>query len=454
MAFNQKALRYYYWIMIEFVKKHLKLISLSFLISIVIIVGVISFSPYLLNFTATSKEIIGIVGNVQPESVPDNILSKVSSGLIFINDKGQIMPVLASKWEVSNDGKTYKFYIKKNLYWNDGELFTAKGVNYKFQDVESKVINDYEIDFKLKKPLPIFPTYLAAPIIKYPFVGVAGLYRIDNSKVQYGNITELYLSPNKNNLPIIVYKFYDNETKLVNAYKLGEINEMVVSRKSLADSFKDWKNTQIDKSIDYSRLLTLFFNMNNEILKQKDFRKGITLAIPKEDYKNEGVMAMGPIPPISWAYNPNLKAISYDPDLSEKLIKKSYESSNSATLKISTYYDYVYVAEAIKKSLEQVGIKVSINTISYSQPDSFDMLLAYWKVPLDPDQYYFWHSTQKQGNISNYNNIKIDKLLEDGRNSTSVEDRKKIYADFQKNLVDDLPAYFMFYPYIYTVKRK
>ena len=55
------------------------------------------------------------------------------------------------------------------------------------------------------------------------------------------------------------------------------------------------------------------------------------------------------------------------------------------------------------------------------------MFLAYLKVPIDPDQYYFWHSTQTQSNIGNYNNVKVDKLLEDGRSTVDIEEREKIY---------------------------
>ena len=82
------------------------------------------------------------------------------------------------------------------------------------------------------------------------------------------------------------------------------------------------------------------------------------------------------------------------------------------------------------------------------------MLLAFWKVPQDPDQYFFWHSTQKQGNITGYKNVKIDKLLEDGRNTLAIEKRKKIYYDFQKVFMDDLPAVFLYYPNVYTISRK
>jgi len=111
------------------------------------------------------------------------------------------------------------------------------------------------------------------------------------------------------------------------------------------------------------------------------------------------------------------------------------------------------MADQIKSDLEAAGLKVNPSTISYGQPDSFDMLLAYWKVPLDPDQYYFWHSSQSQGNISNYKNFKVDKLLEDGRDRSNVRDRKKIYDQFQRVIQDDMPAFFLYYPYSYTIKR-
>lgn len=454
MIFKQKAIRYYYWIVLEFIRKHLRLILLSFFISIVGIVSIISFSPYIVSITTSSKNIVGIIGTYQLENLPDSILSKISSGLVFVNEKGEAVPTIASKWEQSKDGKTYFFYLKKNLYWNDGKHFTAKGINFKFKDVEVKIISDYKIEFRLKKPLPIFPTYLATPIIKYPLVGVAGLYRVERFKNQYGNVKELYLSQNKSNLPYLVYKFYDSENKMINAYKLGEINQMEVSRKTTADFFSGWKNTKIDKSIDYGRLLTLFFNMNNEFLKQKDNRKAIIMAVSRKQFSEEGIESNGPIPPVSWANNPNIKKVSYDPEFAEKIIKKNYESSQSGTLQISTSYDYLDVAQQIKDNLDKIGLSTKISTISNTQSTSFDMLVAYWKVPLDPDQYYFWHSTQKQGNITNYGNVKVDKLLEDGRGSTSLEERKKIYDDFQRVLVDDSPAFFMFYPYTYTIKRK
>ena len=48
---------------------------------------------------------------------------------------------------------------------------------------------------------------------------------------------------------------------------------------------------------------------------------------------------------------------------------------------------------------------------------------------------------------------KIDKLLESGRKESDQEKREKIYFDFQRYLVEDAPAVFLFHPTTYTISR-
>jgi peptide/nickel transport system substrate-binding protein len=454
MAFSKKQLRFYYWIAIEFKKKNARLLLLSFFISIIFIISIVSLSPYLINLTTTKTEVIGLTGVTDVSTVPPEVLSKISNGLVFVNEKGEIVPILAEKYEVINNGKEYHFHIRKNLFWNNGEKFTAKDINYKFNDIEIVVPNDYEVDFKLTKQLPIFPTYLTQPIIKQPFNGVAGLYKVDRTRFKFGKISELSLTPTKPGLPSLDYKFYDDESKMINAYKLGEITQMDITKKSVADVFSSWKNTEIVKSLDYSRLLTLFFNVNSAAFKQKeekDRRQAIAMLLSQQNYKEQGQPANSPIPPISWAYNPDTHQPIYNEDFVQKILKSG---KNKTTVTLSTYEDYLDIATNIQDLLSDSDLKINVNILTYDKPTSYDMLLAFWKVPADPDQYYYWHSTQTQGNITGYNSEKVDKLLEDGRSTISIEDRKKIYSTFQKVIVDDVPAYFFYYPYIYTIKRK
>jgi len=450
---NKKVFRYYYWLFLEFIKKYSRLILMSFFIGFISLIGFLSVSPYLKSIF-NKQEIIGIVGNYNFTNLSDEIMTKVSNGLVTINEKGEIIPVLANSWEVKNGGKQYRFYLKNNLLWNDDKKFTASDINYQFSDVKIKIVDNNILDFYLNKPLGIFPTYLSKSLIRPPLVGIAGFYKLGKYKILNGSLQELTLVPNTKDLMTIKYKFYNNESDLVTAYKKGEITKMTLTKKSVADTFINWKNSQIVKSVDYTRLLTLFFNNKDKFFSNKDIKDAFSMMIDYQKLNDFGEIARGPIPPISWAYNPNLKTNIYDIDTATKIIKKEIEATESAQLNLLTSYDYYDAADSIAGEIEKTGLKVDINMISYDRPDNFDLLLVFWKVPQDPDQYYFWHSIQKEGNIGNYQNVKIDKLLEDGRSTINIEERKKIYQEFQKIIQDDPPALFLYYPYVYTVKRK
>jgi len=448
-----KNARYYYWLFLEFIRKHLKVIFLSALISTITIISLITISPFLLNLLTTQSSVVGMVGSYRMDSLPDEITSKISNGLLFINENGKAMPVLAESWEVLDNGLLYRFHLKKNILLDDNTFFTSKDVNYHFKDVSISTKGDYLIEFKLNKQLAIFPIYLTKPIIKYSSIGIGGLYKIDHIKYKYDALTEIGLEPNKKNRVHIMYRFFPNESSMITAYKMGQINQMTVSKKSIADTFLQWRNTKVEKFVDYANLLTVFFNYNNPFLKEKEVRGAIKSSIDRSQFLEFGIDAKSSIPPTSWAYNKDLKETVYDPELAQKIIKKDKSASDSAKLNFNTFYDYLNIASDINKNLNDIGLDTNLNIMSSNTSD-FDIMLAYLKVPQDPDQYYYWHSTQSLSLLTGYKNLKLDKFLEDGRSSFDQNERVKSYLDFQKTMDDDDTAIFLFFPYNYTIKRK
>lgn len=445
-----KKIRYYYWLLRAFFSKNARFIIISGIGSFFLIFSIINFYPVISATLFTQREIIGLVGEYQVQTPPAEIAAHISNPLIDVNEKGQIVPLLIDSWTVSKDEKTYRFNLKKNLYWSDKKPFTARDISYKFTGITMKVINDTTIEFQLSQKLATFPIYLTRPLIKHPLIGIAGVYDRQNYKASKGNITEISLIPNKKDLPTITYKMYRNDDELVNAYKRGEIRSFKTSRKSVADVFETWKNSTVTKSVDYSQIMTLFYNTEAGILEDNDFRRALNYATPPEAIN--GQPASGPIPPTSWAYYANLKRYAYDPEKAQGIIEKK-TTSESATLSLTTFYEYINVAEELKKNFEAVGVKVNLKVLSYI-PADFELLLTAWSPPQDPDQYFFWHSTQKEGNITKLKDVKIDKELEDGRNLIQVARRKAVYQQFQKTLIDEAPANFLYYPYQYEVKRK
>lgn len=446
-----KILRHCYWLAESFTKKNLRLIILSFVISFFLFFLLASFFPFISSFFLRKKEKIGMVGNYNLNSVPDEITNLISNPLVSVNEKGELVAVLVNSWQVSDQHKTYRFFLKSDLFWSDNKRLTASDIELDFEGIEREVIDQSTIEFKLSQPLSTFPVYLSKPLIKYPLKGVAGLYRIQGYKLDKDKLVSLHLYPNKEDLPYKIYQFYDSEDSLIAAYKKGEINQFVTSKKSLADQFSSWRNTQIKKSVNYNQILTLFFNNQKQLLSSKDVRKGLASATPKFDQLGEE--ANGPIPPLSWAFYQQTKQYPFNIDKAKSILENNISATQSAELDFYTFFDYINVAETIKQSLEQAGLKINLRVLSYL-PQEFDILLTMWNPPVDPDQYYFWHSTQSEDNITNYKNVKVDKLLEDGRRTIILKERKEIYQEFQETIMEDVPAVFIYHPFVYTIERK
>ena len=171
-------------------------------------------------------------------------------------------------------------------------------------------------------------------------------------------------------------------------------------------------------------------------------------AIDKSRWSNR---ALGPIPPQSWAFNPDVKKYDYDLAKARDLLSKVESRPDSVT--ISTVPIYSSIAEQIKNDWEKIGLKTDIS-IGVDIPADFQMLLVAQATPTDPDQYHLWHSTAAASNLTHLNNPRIDKLLEDGRKTYDLTARQKIYQDFQRFLVEEAVAAFLFYPQTHIVARR
>jgi peptide/nickel transport system substrate-binding protein len=106
------------------------------------------------------------------------ILPLLFGGLTEITQNGSVKAVLATRWKVSPDLKTWWFWIRHNIRYANGRPFTsADVVSNILRDLDPKVgsnargyikdirsvraINKYEVRFKLGSPSTIFPAELA-----------------------------------------------------------------------------------------------------------------------------------------------------------------------------------------------------------------------------------------------------------------------------------------------------
>ena len=58
-------------------------------------------------------------------AIGEVVYANVYEGLTRIDRAGQVKPALAEKWDISADGKTYTFTLRKGVTFHDGSAFDA-----------------------------------------------------------------------------------------------------------------------------------------------------------------------------------------------------------------------------------------------------------------------------------------------------------------------------------------
>lgn len=449
--------RLIFWLIKAYIKKSGKIIALSFFLSLIVFLALLFGSSHFLKFLPVEKKTsIGLIGAYTQDDLPPIVLEKLSRGLTSVEPDGSIQPDLATSWVEKDNGKTYEFTLKNNIYFNNGEKFTSDKIFYNFSDVTVEKPNESKIIYKLKDAYIPFLVTVSKPIFTNGFTGVND-YRISDIKRNGNFVQSLTLSSTKNRFDQIRFQFYPSEDAVKMAFLLGEVSQANgISNPTFKDtSFTTFKNTNVTKKTNYSRLVTMFYNNADSVLSDKKFRLALTYALPK-NYP-QGQKTYMPYLPHSIYYNHEAEERVQDYSHAKVLLDATNTASGSGekklpTLTIKTLKKYRATANEIANSWKNVGINTQIEEVERI-PSNFQIYLGEFNLPQDPDQYALWHSSQ-QTNITKYKNLRIDKLLEDGRKTTDLEERKRLYNDFQKYLMEDAPASFLYFPYEYELVRK
>ena len=217
------------------------------------------------------------------------------------------------------------------------------------------------------------------------------------------------------------------------------------------------------------------FNLKHPFFKDIRVRQAIAYAIDKSEIIDVvlfglGSQSTGPYVPNTWPYNPNVKKYEYNPEKARQLMKEAgWEDTDGDGLLDKDGNPFRFTiftnmgntqrkntATIIQWRLAKIGIKVEIRALEWStfinefiDKKRFEAVMLGWSIGLDPDQYDIWHSSktkEKELNFISYSNPEVDALLEKGRRTFNMEERKKAYFRIQEILAEELPYIFLYVP--------
>lgn len=427
----------------------------------------------------TTKYVEGDIG--QPQSFlptqADNQIERTVSNLIFrglfkYDIYGATIPDLADTWSVSEDGLVYTIKLKDNQYWNNGRKITSDDLiytSYKSPDlagVATDKVDALTVRYTLPNKYAPFLSLLTVRIMPVnaeekmnPLLPVSsGDFRVARVEKSGSFVNKITLVTTKKDYKIkrLVFRFYPNEEELVTAAKLGEIDGFT-SEKACCNDLKNFQDYKFPvQGIYYS----LYFNLRDEVLKDQNLRVKLEKVLPIQDLIiDKGIAVQGPISRSLYT-NREILTDKYDPDFTDSLPNISLE------IKVPDEKDHVNLINEIKNVWEdKLGVNITIKKESSDsfiekviKPRDFQVLFYGQEVGRDPDRYVLWHSAQKDYpglNLSGFDQIRADRALEEGRYTLDSEARVTHYNEFQKVVNDQVPAIFIYHPYVhyYVSKR-
>lgn len=337
-----------------------------------------------------------------------------------------VVPELATGWDVDDSGMFWTFYLVENATWHDGEPFTAEDVKFTFEYIrdnelgyfydyvaameEIEVVDEYTVTIKTDEPIawmpqilvPIFPQHIWSEIdpadaegefTNETPIGTGPFQVIDHRKGEY---TRLAVNENyfkgRPALDEVIIIIYANTDMMVEALKQGELDVIADVPGAQFKALQDANEPDIvTLDADSPSFTELSFNvwededsLGNPILLDREVRIAIEYAIDRQEIIDVALMGFGEVgstlvPPLFefWhldlgsdfrAYNQQrsveiLEAAGYT--LGADGVRVSPDGEPLAfTLLIRTESpDNQKMASMIKDMLAEVGIEITVSVI-------------------------------------------------------------------------------------------
>lgn len=453
------------------------------------------------------SNLIPILASDQPSF---QIAGLVYNGLVRYDKDLKLEGELAKSWDISPDGLTITFHLRRGVKWQDGVEFTSRDVMYTYLvTIDPKTPTAYSEDFKQVKKAEAPDPYTFRVVYPKPFApalaswgsGILPAHLLEGKDITKSPLSrhpvgtgpyifkewvpgqKVVLEANPNYwegapyLKRYLYRIVPDTATMYMELKSGGVDMMDLSpvqyqRQTNSRAFLDRYNKYRYPAFAYTYL---GYNLSNPLFADRRVRQALTLAINKDEIVQGALLGMGqvahgPYKPGSWAYKAQVTPeLNYDPVRARELLQKAgwVPGKDGVLVKEGKPFRFTILtnqgndqrlksALIIQRRLKNVGVDAKIRVIEWASfitnfidTRKYEAVLLGWTVGQDPDLYDVWHSSKtgpKELNFVGFKNPEVDRLIEEGRGTFDLEKRRACYYRIQDILAYEQPYTFLYVP--------
>lgn len=447
---------------------------------------------------AIETEPVGLDPNLVTAFASHRILENIYDGLLRYDENMALVPNLAEKFELV-DPQTIVFTLRNNVKFHDGTPMTIEDVLFTFDRIRSeetgspaasyysqvesvKALDDKHVEFKLSVPMAssILPNFAGvnSSIISKKFIESGANMQLQTNGtgpfaleeyIAGDHITLVknsnYFVPKLPYLDTVKFVIIPEEVSRVSALRNGDVDLSKIGEPlSLNMLGKDF---EIFRKPVFSYYL-IGINTTRGPLSDPKVRNALNYAINREALIQmvafgEGTKT-GPLnPTIEWGMSPDeFPEFTYNPVKAKELLTEAgYPDGFEFEIVTAQRYNFDKIAQVIQAQVAQAGVKANINIVEWGifikkwRESDFDSFVSLNSGSVEPDiQFNRTFHTGGSTNVFMYSNARVDELLDNGRITVEKADRKNIYDELQKILVEESPIIFLYSPNVLFASQK
>jgi peptide/nickel transport system substrate-binding protein len=420
--------------------------------------------------------------------------------LIDADDKGNLVPGLAEKWDTS-DPKQVTLTLREGVSFHNGAAFTAADAKATLERnldpetgsvVRSYLLNVDSIDapdqrtltITLKRPdasLLTALSYTGNSILAKADIAAGKVGKEINGtgpfrwrKWQQGQ--KLTLDGNARywngapKLKTVEFRVIPDEASIVAGMKAGSFHLGTVTDPAVARQVNGSRVRLIAQPTTSYHVLQL--NARRGPLKKLEVRQAVACAVNRDEvvdtvYFGQAELT-GPITSPAYRYDP-IDGLPCRPgDLAKaRQLLADAGHAKGFTLKtivmLGEYNTSTNIAQVLQAQLAEIGVKLDLDRQQTSvyvpnwMKGKFDAAVALNGGSTDPYLLYNRYFTS-DGSLTvpaGYGSERLDQLLRDGNATTDQATRQRVFGDLQRQLLHDSPWVWLFRNQVhYVVSRK